>query len=134
MRNPKKIKPEGIQGETGLVYSRNIIQLDLSALDDVRAFVDQLQETVMRLHTARQRSMKALLKSRNKDIDYEVVEVEPKVVLINNAGIAWREDEPDRLTDDGFDRTLQTNYLAPVLLTELLRKRNLLRRVVHVSS
>lgn len=55
-------------------------------------------------------------------------------VLINNAG---RPGPPTRqLSIDGNELTLQTNYLAPVLLTERLTV--LLRaahgRVVHVSS
>ncbi|KAB2977545.1 SDR family NAD(P)-dependent oxidoreductase [Streptomyces sp. SS1-1] len=55
-------------------------------------------------------------------------------VLINNAG---RPGPPTRqLSTDGNELTLQTNYLAPVLLTDRLAA--LLRaahgRVVHVSS
>ncbi|MEU1084770.1 SDR family NAD(P)-dependent oxidoreductase [Streptomyces sp. NPDC005908] len=55
-------------------------------------------------------------------------------VLINNAG---RPGPPTRqLTGDGNERTLQTNYLAPVLLTARLTPllRTARGRVVHVSS
>jgi NAD(P)-dependent dehydrogenase (short-subunit alcohol dehydrogenase family) len=42
----------------------------------------------------------------------------PIDVLINNAGIPGPATR--RLTDDGFERTLQVNFLALALLTELL--------------
>ena len=41
-------------------------------------------------------------------------------LLINNAGTAFRER---RLSDDGIERTLAINHLAPVLLTHLLLER-----------
>ncbi|MGW0762143.1 SDR family NAD(P)-dependent oxidoreductase [Streptomyces sp. NPDC002814] len=55
-------------------------------------------------------------------------------VLINNAG---RPGAPQRrLSQDGNEATLQTNYLAAVLLTELLAPLLLVSggRVVHVAS
>ncbi|PRX95402.1 SDR family NAD(P)-dependent oxidoreductase [Allonocardiopsis opalescens] len=55
-------------------------------------------------------------------------------VLINNAGRPGPERR--RLSADGNEATLQTNYLAAVLLTELLMPRVLRAagRVVHVAS
>ncbi|MGU3290875.1 SDR family NAD(P)-dependent oxidoreductase [Williamsia sp. M5A3_1d] len=46
-------------------------------------------------------------------------------VLVNNAGGMYNTRA---LTTDGFERTMQTNYLAPVLLTRLLLPR------LHLSS
>ncbi|GGW96375.1 hypothetical protein GCM10010297_17820 [Streptomyces malachitofuscus] len=55
-------------------------------------------------------------------------------VLINNAGRPGPRTR--QLTGDGNERTLQTNYLAPVLLTARLTPllRTARGRVVHVSS
>lgn len=55
-------------------------------------------------------------------------------VLVNNAGIAVRER---RLTEDGHERTWQTNFLSHFLLTRLLApalKAAAKPRVVNVSS
>jgi NAD(P)-dependent dehydrogenase (short-subunit alcohol dehydrogenase family) len=51
-------------------------------------------------------------------------------VLINNAGILARAH---RLTDDGFEETLQVNHLSPFLLTHLLLPR-IRGRILNVSS
>ncbi|XP_003747905.3 retinol dehydrogenase 12-like [Galendromus occidentalis] len=55
-------------------------------------------------------------------------------VLINNAGTVASDF---KLTTDGFEKAYQVNYLAPVLLTELLLpllKRSAPARVVNVGS
>ncbi len=55
-------------------------------------------------------------------------------VLINNAGIA---NVRRSVTADGFEATLQVNYLSPFLLTNLLLpllKRSAPARIVNVSS
>ena len=54
-------------------------------------------------------------------------------VLVNNAGGIMGERE---LTEDGFEKTLQVNHLAPFLLTNLLMDRLLTSRatVVNTSS
>ncbi len=55
-------------------------------------------------------------------------------VLVNNAGIAVRER---RLTEDGHERTWQTNFLSHFLLTRLLvpvLRAAQMPRVVNVSS
>lgn len=55
-------------------------------------------------------------------------------VLINNAGILASERE---LTEDGFEATLQVNYLSAFLLTQLMRdalKRAGQGRIINLSS
>jgi len=55
-------------------------------------------------------------------------------VLVNNAGLA---NVRRSVTSDGFETTLQVNYLAPFLLTNLLLgllKRSAPARIVNVSS
>ena len=55
-------------------------------------------------------------------------------VLVNNAGLA---NVRRSVTSDGFETTLQVNYLAPFLLTNLLLgllKRSAHARIVNVSS
>lgn len=65
----------------------------------------------------------------------ELLELCPRIdVLANNAGGIWAEYA---LTEDGYERTLQVNHLAPALLTQLLLPR--LRhtdaaRIVFTSS
>lgn len=54
--------------------------------------------------------------------------------LVNNAGIFYH---PYQLSEDGFDLTLQTNYLGPFLFTYLLLdvlKASAPSRIVNVSS
>lgn len=51
------------------------------------------------------------------------------LVLFNNAGVINRDH---RLTEDGYERTYQVNFLAPALLTLLLSDR--LARVVSMVS
>ena len=61
-------------------------------------------------------------------------EVEKVDVLINNAGVCGDHTE---FTLDGFESIFQTNYLAPVLLTELLLpllKKSAPSRVINVGS
>jgi NAD(P)-dependent dehydrogenase (short-subunit alcohol dehydrogenase family) len=56
-------------------------------------------------------------------------------VLVNNAGVGTVT--PRQLTADGHDLTWQINYLAPVLLTDLLLERLIASapaRIVNVSS
>ena len=59
----------------------------------------------------------------------------PKIhVLMNNAGLVT---EKRALTEDGFERTFQTNHLGPFLLTSLLfpyLDRNKGARIINVSS
>jgi len=63
----------------------------------------------------------------------------PISYLINNAGL--NEDDPKRLTEDGFAWMYQINYLSHVLLTNLLLD-NILKaaafgdegRIIHLSS
>lgn len=59
----------------------------------------------------------------------------PKLdVLINNAGILASEPQ---LTEDGFEATLQVNYLSAFLLTQLMRdalKRAGQGRIINLSS
>ena len=63
-----------------------------------------------------------------------ILKVCPQIdVLINNAGGLW----PDRiLTDDGHEQTFQVNYLAPFLLTNLIRESLVASkgRVISTSS
>ena len=55
-------------------------------------------------------------------------------VLVNNAGIALANG-PRRLSDDGHELTFAVNYLAPFLLTHLLRDRlSGQARVINVAS
>jgi NAD(P)-dependent dehydrogenase (short-subunit alcohol dehydrogenase family) len=63
----------------------------------------------------------------------DIASLVPQIdVLVNNAG---RPGPPRReVTPDGHESTLQVNYLAPVLLTELLLSRPGMRRVVNVAS
>lgn len=63
----------------------------------------------------------------------DVASLAPHIdVLVNNAG---RPGRPRReVTPDGHESTLQVNYLAPVLLTELLLSGPGVRRVVNVAS
>ncbi len=58
---------------------------------------------------------------------------EPPTVLLHNAGIFQRKLE---LTEDGFEKTMAVNHLAPFLLTHLLLAdpRCALIRIVFVSS
>ena len=59
-------------------------------------------------------------------------EAYPRIdVLANNAGGAFRERV---MTADGFERTMQVNHLAPMLLTALLRDRLPGSRVVTTAS
>ncbi len=51
-------------------------------------------------------------------------------VLVNNAGVLAHEH---RITDDGFEETLQVNHLAPFLLTHLLLPK-IRGRIINVSS
>lgn len=54
--------------------------------------------------------------------------------LVNNAGVFYH---PQELTEDGFDVTLQTNYLGPFVLTYHLLstlKRSDHARIINVSS
>jgi NAD(P)-dependent dehydrogenase (short-subunit alcohol dehydrogenase family) len=56
-------------------------------------------------------------------------------VLVNNAAIAGAEHR--ELTEDGYERTWQINYLSPYLLTTMLERRLAATprsRVVNVSS
>jgi NAD(P)-dependent dehydrogenase (short-subunit alcohol dehydrogenase family) len=56
-------------------------------------------------------------------------------VLVNNAGVGT--GTPRIRTSDGFDLTLQVNYLAPFLLTRILQDRlaqSAPARIVNVSS
>lgn len=54
-------------------------------------------------------------------------------VLVNNAGGRWNRAE---ITGDGYERTFQTNHLAPYLLTRLLQAKlvEAKARVVTTSS
>ncbi|XP_072391056.1 retinol dehydrogenase 12-like [Diabrotica undecimpunctata] len=54
--------------------------------------------------------------------------------LVNNAGVFYH---PQDLTEDGFEITLQTNYLGPFILTHHLLdllKRSVHARIVNISS
>jgi NAD(P)-dependent dehydrogenase (short-subunit alcohol dehydrogenase family) len=56
-------------------------------------------------------------------------------VLVNNAAIAGPKEQ--QLTEDGYERTWQINYLSPYLLTTMLERRLAATprsRVVNVSS
>jgi NAD(P)-dependent dehydrogenase (short-subunit alcohol dehydrogenase family) len=69
-----------------------------------------------------------------RDLADRLLAAHPRIdVLINNAGSMYNVAE---LTADGFERTLQTNYLAPFLLTRLLLPRltESRGRVVSTSS
>jgi NAD(P)-dependent dehydrogenase (short-subunit alcohol dehydrogenase family) len=52
-------------------------------------------------------------------------------VLANNAGGVWPKPE---VTGDGFERTMQVNYLAPFLLTWLLTDRLIASRAVVLGT
>jgi NAD(P)-dependent dehydrogenase (short-subunit alcohol dehydrogenase family) len=58
---------------------------------------------------------------------------EPVTVLLHNAGIFQKKRE---LTEDGFEKTMAVNHLAPFLLTHLVLAdpRCAVRRIVLVSS
>ena len=58
---------------------------------------------------------------------------EPPTVLLHNAGIFQRKRE---LTEDGFEKTMAVNHLAPFLLTHLVLAdpRCKVKRIVLVSS
>jgi NAD(P)-dependent dehydrogenase (short-subunit alcohol dehydrogenase family) len=51
-------------------------------------------------------------------------------VLVNNAGIL---SQRNKITEDGFEETLQVNHLAPFLLTHLLLPK-IRGRIINVSS
>ena len=55
----------------------------------------------------------------------------PLDVLVNNAGIIERERH---MTEDGYERTFQVNYLSHFLLTMRLLEHSVPRRVVNVAS
>jgi NAD(P)-dependent dehydrogenase (short-subunit alcohol dehydrogenase family) len=58
-------------------------------------------------------------------------ELPPVDVLVNNAGII----EPERrVTEDGYELTIQVNYLSHFLLTLRLLERAAPKRVVNVAS
>jgi retinol dehydrogenase 14 len=65
-----------------------LLLADLSSLSDVDALAETFKQRFDKLH-----------------------------VLINNAGVYWRERH---VTRDGFEETFAVNYLAPFLLTNLL--------------
>lgn len=73
--------------------------------------------------------------SQVRQMAAEVLERFPRLdVLINNAGIYPSQKQ---LSEDGFELTLQTNYLAPFLLTNLLRPlliKSAPARIVNLSS
>ncbi|GLV36614.1 uncharacterized protein CBL_07889 [Carabus blaptoides fortunei] len=65
------------------------------------------------------------------DIQNEYPEI---YALVNNAGVFYY---PQELTEDGFDVTLQTNYLGPFILTHHLLKslkNSEHSRIINVSS
>ena len=70
------------------------------------------------------------------DMAHAIAEVYPRIdVLVNNAGIVGSGTRTT--TKDGYEETLQVNYLAPYLLTRLLEDRlaaSPVSRVVNVSS
>lgn len=70
-----------------------------------------------------------------RQLAQEVQQKFPKLnVLINNAGVF---NTNRTLTSDGIETTLATNFIAPILLTELLLdllKRNAPARIINVSS
>lgn len=87
--------------------SARFVQADFSDFDNVRA----LAEVVLR--------------------DYDRLDV-----LVNNAGFGSAPDER-WLSDDGHEFRFQVNYLAPFLLTNLLKERVVASapsRIVNVSS
>jgi NAD(P)-dependent dehydrogenase (short-subunit alcohol dehydrogenase family) len=59
--------------------------------------------------------------SEVRELAAELLDRHPRIdVLVNNAGTYTRRRE---LTEDGFERTLAVNHLAPFLLTNLLLER-----------
>lgn len=67
----------------------------------------------------------------SEDIQTEFEEI---YALVNNAGVFYH---PQQLTSDGFEITLQTNYLGPFVLTHFLLKSLKMSdhaRIVNISS
>ena len=73
-----------------------------------------------------------LLHARPSNTTNFVPKAERSIVLINNAGIAWAPEQS--FTENGYELQFQSNHLGHYLLTRLLLKKNLLRRVIHTSS
>jgi NAD(P)-dependent dehydrogenase (short-subunit alcohol dehydrogenase family) len=69
-----------------------------------------------------------------RELAAALLELCPRIdVLASNAGGTWPRA---RVTEDGFERTMQVNHLAPFLLTSLLRERLVesSARVIATSS
>ncbi|KAG0543391.1 hypothetical protein BDA96_02G186800 [Sorghum bicolor] len=89
-----------------------VFQLDLASFKSIKKFGSSLKQWVQEIN------------------------LEPSIqLLVNNAGILAKSH---RITEDGLDEMIQTNYIGPFMLTNillpLLKKSSVPSRVVNLTS